>query len=92
MKFFVPAAKDDVQAESAYEAFAKFNNVSMPKKRVWKLQWRHGGKQLSCEIGKPIVEGFRLAGDEPVLAVFPWSNAYILIFTKVLAHDIIVLR
>ncbi len=77
MKFFVPAAKTAEEAESVYLAFAKFNEIPVLKNRIWKLQWIHNGKNLSCEVGKPIIGDSRF-GNEPVLAIFERSTLFII--------------
>jgi hypothetical protein len=75
MKFFVPHTKDNAEAEVVYEAFAKFNEAPITKKRIWKLKWKHNGEILQCEIGKPIIGDPRFE-NEPVLAILELSNLY----------------
>jgi hypothetical protein len=75
MKFFVPGSKDDIGAESVYEAFAKFIDAPITKKRIWKLKWCHNGNNMSCEVGKRIMGDSRFV-DSPVLAIFDCGNLY----------------
>ncbi len=77
MKFFVPAAKDREEAESVYGAFAKFIHAPVNKQRIWKLDWRHNGRDMTCEVGKPLPDYYR-TGKEPVLAIFDTGNVYMI--------------
>jgi hypothetical protein len=75
MKFFVPAAKDDVKAEQVYGAIAKSIQAPITEKRIWKLRWRDNGTDLECEIGKPLPSSYQ-TGKELVLAIFDCENSY----------------
>lgn len=75
MKFFVPAAEDDAQAERVYEAFAKFVSAPVLKERVRTLCWEHNDINMECEVGKPLPTYYQ-TGTEPVLAIFDCGNLY----------------
>lgn len=75
MKFFMPAAEDQRQAESAYVAIAQFVAASLGVSRIWKLSWRHNGVDMNCEVGQPLPSYYQTAG-EPVLAIFDCGNLY----------------
>ncbi|MFN6514017.1 MAG: hypothetical protein RMY29_005895 [Nostoc sp. CreGUA01] len=75
MKFFVPAAKDDVKAEQVYNALAQSLQAPITEKRIWKLQWRDNGNDMECEVGKPL-PSFYQTGKELVLAIFDCENLY----------------
>ena len=75
MKFFVPAAADAAQAESVYEAFAKFNNAPLNQKRIWTLHWKHNGQNMSCTVGLPL-PAYYGTGQEPVLAILDCGSLY----------------
>ena len=73
MNFFVPNAKNNVEVEEAYQAFA--NHVDVSEKRIWKLSWRKGRERLQCEVGKPLPKLYG-THDELVLAIFSSTNLY----------------
>ncbi|MEH1834635.1 MAG: hypothetical protein V7L29_21825 [Nostoc sp.] len=75
MKFFVPAAKDDVKAEQVYNALAQSVKAPITEKRIWKLQWRDNEIDLECEVGKPLPSSYQ-TGKELVLAIFECENLY----------------
>ncbi|WP_392531098.1 hypothetical protein [Nostoc sp. C117] len=75
MKFFVPAAKDDVKAEQVYNALAQSVQAPISEKRIWKLQWRDREIDMECEIGKPLPSSYQ-TGKELVLAIFECENLY----------------
>ncbi|MCC5642339.1 hypothetical protein LC607_05120 [Nostoc sp. CHAB 5824] len=75
MKFFVPAAKDDIKAEQVYSAIAQSVKAPITEKRIWKLQWRDREIDVECEIGKPL-PSFYQTGKELVMAIFECENLY----------------
>jgi len=75
MDFFVPEAKDDIQAEEVYISIAKFIQAPVYDERIWKLSWRHSGTDMGCEVGKPLPSYYR-TGSEPVLAIFDCGNYF----------------
>jgi hypothetical protein len=75
MKFFIPAAEDEKQAERVYISIAKFVQAPILKNRIYKLSWIHNGKQMNCEIGKNIVGDSRF-NQEPVVAIFDCGDLY----------------
>ncbi|OUL20235.1 hypothetical protein BV378_30225 [Nostoc sp. RF31YmG] len=75
MKFFVPAAKDNVKAEQVYSAIASSIQATVTEKRIWKLRWRHTEIDMECEVGKPL-PSYYSTGKELVLAIFDCENFY----------------
>lgn len=75
MRFFVPAATDDIQAEQVYEAIAQFVTAPVNADRIWKLWWKHNGMNMQCEVGQPLPTYYQ-TGKEPVLAIFDCSTLY----------------
>lgn len=75
MKFFVPFAKDDAEADRVYGAIAAFVSAPIDDQRVARLEWTHKGQRMSGEIGKPLPPYYG-TGDEPVLALFDCGNVY----------------
>jgi len=56
MKFFLPAAIDDEQAERNYVAFAKWAGCAVPSggSRIECIRFRHDGEDWVAEVGKPL--------------------------------------
>ncbi|AFY33643.1 hypothetical protein [Calothrix sp. PCC 7507] len=75
MKFFVPAAKDDIKAEKVYSAIASSVKAPITEKRIWQLQWRDNEIDIEAEVGKPLPSSFQ-SGKELVLAIFDCENLY----------------
>lgn len=75
MKFFVPAAESDEQAERVYKSFADFNSALVKDERIWKLSWEHNGEEMFCEVGGPLPSYYGTA-NEPVLAIFDCDSVY----------------
>lgn len=75
MKFFVPAAKDNEQAEQVFEAIEKFNYAPRQERRICALAWTHGGKNYSCEVGGE-APGYYGTGGEPVVAILDCDRLY----------------
>lgn len=75
MKFFIPEAKDAQQAEEVYAAVAKFNNASIPDRRICALAWQHNGLSMSCKVGGEAPTYYGTVG-EPVVAILDCGNLY----------------
>jgi len=75
MEFFIPAAQDPAQAEEVYKAIAQFVTAPVTNKRIWKLQWKHNGMDMQCEVGQPLPAYYK-TGSDPVLAIFDCGNLY----------------
>ena len=75
MKFFVPAARDNAEAESVYDAVIKFNNAPQQVNRIAVLAWEHNGMQMSCAVGDeaPTYYG---TGKEPVVAILDCGHLF----------------
>lgn len=56
MKFFLPAAKDAAEAESAYEGIRKFNaeqmGATLSPRRIYSVSGVHDGKPFSATVGQ----------------------------------------
>ena len=56
MKFFIPAAEDEKQKQSVYNAIKQFLGEELGAKfddrKIFKLQYIHDGKQYYAEVGK----------------------------------------
>ena len=75
MKFFVPAADSDEEAERVYSAIAQFVAAPITKKRIHRLSWQHNGMAMSCEVGCPLPRYYQ-TGEEPALAIFDCGTLY----------------
>ena len=68
-KFFVPAAKDDDEAEGVRTAIIKFmvdqGFRDITSKRIFKLAYRHNSQDYEAEVGQPDT----LAGGPVVLMI-----------------------
>jgi hypothetical protein len=55
MKFFIPHARDDSEAEHVYEASKKFceqqTGWRVLPKRIYALRYRHDGKEYFAQVG-----------------------------------------
>ena len=55
VKFFIPNAKDETQAEEIYQGIKKFaaDQVSAPTdRRIFRIEYQHDGKPSYAEVGK----------------------------------------
>ena len=56
MKFFVPAAKDEMEAQSVWKATRKFAEETLgwevSERRIFSIAYRHDGKDYYVEVGK----------------------------------------
>ena len=75
MKFFVPAAADDAQAESVYQSIAQFNSAAVGTARIHSLSWKHKGEEMSCTVGSSLPSYYG-TGAEPVLAILDCGTVY----------------
>lgn len=75
MKSFIPAAKDDAQAEEVYAAICKFNNAPLDGPRIAALHWTHNGKPMSAAVGKELPAYYQTGG-EPVVAILDCGQLY----------------
>ena len=82
MKFFIPAASDDAEAESDYEAIRKFNSEQMgatiSPQRIYKLSGVHDGKIFTATIG----EVFERLGEVVVAIILDTKRDCYLICTE----------
>lgn len=75
MKFFVPAAEDDAQAERVYQSIAKHIGARSNQPRISSLSWDHNGMSMSAEVGRPLPVYYG-TGAEPVVAIFDIGDCY----------------
>ncbi len=75
MKFFVPAARDEAEAESVYQSIVKFHDASSEGPRVCALQWKHNGQIMTCAVGAPLPDYFG-TGRDPVVAIVDCGRLY----------------
>ena len=77
MKFFIPEAISEKNAEDIYNSICVFNRVKVSGKRIYKMVWRDRKtkKVETAEIGKqaPI-----LYGGEIIIAILQWNDAYLI--------------
>lgn len=56
MKFFIPGADDDQQAENVYssikQAACEATGWSIKEKRIFNIEYYHNGKKYYAEVGK----------------------------------------
>ena len=73
MKFFVPAATDDKNAELIYDGIRQFNGASRPitNRRIFSIHWLHEGKLYYAEVGQPEAKTHDL-----VLAILETDQIY----------------
>lgn len=57
MRFFIPAVKDEADAEMVWEATKKFAEEMLgwdiSERRIFSIAYRHEGKDYHVEVGKP---------------------------------------
>jgi hypothetical protein len=56
MKFFIPAAENEAQAEKVYQATKRFteeNSGPVSPARYYAIYYRHNGQDLQARIGEP---------------------------------------
>lgn len=73
MKFFLPAANSDEQANRVYTAIVKHNGAEMMSRKIFSIHWIHNGKPYYAEIGKPVDSYF---GGEVVVAIVENEQLY----------------
>jgi hypothetical protein len=73
--FFVPAARDDAQAEEVWEATRKFARDQLGwevgERRIFRIEYTHDGQDLVAQVGEQ-----EPRQGEPVLVILE-SNAYL---------------
>lgn len=68
MKFFIPAASSDEEAERVLAATQKFNaGFEIPSPRIHSLSYRHNEKMMKATVGESADPYYRTAG--PVVAI-----------------------
>jgi len=77
MRFFIPEARDEAQAESVYEAIRKFNakemEATLSPRRIYRVYGVHDGKPFTATVGEP----FERLGDVVIAILLDTSrNCY----------------
>lgn len=67
MKFFIPAAKDDLEAESVLRKIAQFVGFGIPEPRIYSLTYWHNGKAMTATVGENPDSYYQEVG--PVIAI-----------------------
>jgi hypothetical protein len=82
MRFFVPLAEDDAQAERVFAAIAESNHRPIPptNKRLFRLTYKHNGKNYVAEVGQPINAYYGVGG--PVVAIFGGEPLLVCLATR----------
>ncbi len=75
MKFFIPKAKNEEEAEQVYLSIAKFVSAPFSKQRIFKLDWNHNNKDMSCQVGSLLPAYYKM-GEEPVLIIFDCGDHF----------------
>jgi hypothetical protein len=75
MKFFLPAAADEAQAERVYQALAEQYQAIVTNKRIYQLQWRHSRQDMSCTVDEKLPAYYK-TGDEPVIVILDCGNLF----------------
>jgi len=75
MKFFIPEAKDNIQAEEVYSAILKNNNGIKINKRIFKISFYDDEKRIIAEVGKQI-DGNNKTGNQKVIAIVETETLY----------------
>jgi hypothetical protein len=70
MKFFIPAASSDENAEFILSITCQFINSPVPERRVHMLRYTHNGKEYVAEVGRPIADYYN-EGNQLVAAIIP---------------------
>lgn len=76
MKFFIPDAITDEQAESIYQTIA--TNIDahyLDQKRIYQIRWEHEGEPQEAIIGQCLPECFGIKS-ETVLAIFDCGETF----------------
>ena len=76
MKFFIPLAEDDAQAERVISATSEFTKHPIPSPRIYSIEYEHHGKRMKATVGEnpdnyyhevgPVI---CILGDDNLLAV-----------------------
>jgi hypothetical protein len=74
MKFFIPFAEDEQQAERVYDLILKSIGATSPRRRVRRIDYVHNGIAMIAEVGQPIHSYYRESG--PVIAIVPSNQCH----------------
>jgi hypothetical protein len=71
MKFFLPHASDDAEAEKVLSSVAQFVGATVPPhdKRIHKLLFTHNGSDFTAVVGEPM-DAYYQGGAQRVIAIF----------------------
>lgn len=76
MKFFIPYADDDAQAERVIAATAEFVGASVPQLRIQRLEYTHNSMPMVAEVGHPVHSYYR-ERNPIVIAILKRANCYL---------------
>jgi hypothetical protein len=68
MKFFLPGIEDRAKADVYLESIAEFIGQPVPKRRIFRMSYRHAGQDMVAEVGRP-ASAYYGEGDEVVVAI-----------------------
>jgi len=68
MKFFLPAAANESEAESVLLSISKFIGAPVPARRIFRMSFVHNEVKYSVEVGKPVL-GYFGERSSPVVAI-----------------------
>ncbi len=52
MKFFIPLAEDDAQAERVISATSEFTKHVIPSPRIYSIEYEHHDKRMKATVGE----------------------------------------
>lgn len=74
MRFFIPLASSDEEAESVLDSTAKFTGFPIPSPRIYSIAYRHNGIEMIATVGKEPNKYYQTAG--PVIAILFRTGCY----------------
>lgn len=76
MKFFLPLNVEGAEeAENNLECIARFANATIPEPRIFRLEYKHNGREMVAEVGKPI-DPYYEEGNQIVIAILLSGAGY----------------
>ena len=74
MRFFIPLATSDEQAERVLAATAKFTGFPIPSPRIYSVSYTHNGEEMVATVGKEADPYYRAVG--PVIAILATDTCF----------------
>jgi hypothetical protein len=72
MKFFIPLAEDDAQAERVITATSEFTKFAIPSPRIYSIDYEHNSKRMRATVGEDPDGYYREVG--PVICILANDN------------------